>query len=147
MPLSYLRDDYHKQAVTHIWESRRFKLMCTLQGKTRPTRHKLSTLSPRMVWDHTYLTWSTYSNLSRSHQQSWAGPLLPRKRTPDTIHSTPSWPIRGSVPSFSPKPTNEEVEAKSSICWRRLLGLLGLWTPACDRYVQYLLAGGQPIGT
>jgi hypothetical protein len=39
MPLSYLYDDYHKQAVTHIRESQRFESMYTLQGKTRPTRH------------------------------------------------------------------------------------------------------------
>jgi hypothetical protein len=29
-----LRDDCHKQAVTHIRESRRFESMYTLQGKT-----------------------------------------------------------------------------------------------------------------
>jgi hypothetical protein len=69
MPLNYLRDDCHKQAVTHIRESRRFESMYTLQWKTQPTRHTLSTLSPRMVYDHMYLTWSTYSNLSYSHQQ------------------------------------------------------------------------------
>jgi hypothetical protein len=39
MPLNYLREDCHKQAVTHIQESRRFESMYTLQGKTRPTRH------------------------------------------------------------------------------------------------------------
>jgi hypothetical protein len=69
MPLNYLRDDCHKQAVTHIRESQRFELMYTLLGKTRPTRHTLSMLSPRIVYDHTYLTRSTYSNLSYSHQQ------------------------------------------------------------------------------
>jgi hypothetical protein len=69
MQLNYLRDDCHKQAVTHIRESRRFESMYTLQGKIRPTCHTLSTLSLRMVYDHTYLTWSTYSNLSYSHQQ------------------------------------------------------------------------------
>jgi hypothetical protein len=47
-----------------------------------------STLSPRMVPDHTYLTQSTHSNLLRSHQHSWEGPVLLRKRTPDTIHNT-----------------------------------------------------------
>jgi hypothetical protein len=67
--LSYLCDDYHKQAVTHIRESRRFESMYTLYEKTRPTHHTLSMLSPRMVHDHTYLTWSTYSNLLYSHQQ------------------------------------------------------------------------------
>jgi hypothetical protein len=68
MSLSYLHDDCHKQAVTHIPESRRFESMYTLQEKTQPTRHTLSTLSPRMVYDHTYLTRFTYSNLSYSHQ-------------------------------------------------------------------------------
>jgi hypothetical protein len=88
MPLSYICDHYHKQAVTHIWELRRFELMYTLQGKTRPTRHTLLTLSLRTVQDHTYLMWSTYSDLSHSHQQGWVGPHLPRKRAPNTIHST-----------------------------------------------------------
>jgi hypothetical protein len=69
MPLNYLRDDYHKQVVTHIRESRQLESMYTLQGKTRPIRHMLSTLSPRMVYDHMYLTRFTYSNLSYSHQQ------------------------------------------------------------------------------
>jgi hypothetical protein len=49
MPLSYLRDDCHKQAVTHIRESRRFESMYTLQGKTRPTRHVRFHTSPRTL--------------------------------------------------------------------------------------------------
>jgi hypothetical protein len=53
MPLSYLRDECHKQAVTHIRESRRFESMYTLQGKTRPTRQTPSTLDLCMVPDHT----------------------------------------------------------------------------------------------
>jgi hypothetical protein len=69
MPLNYLRNDCHKQAVTHIRESQRFKSMYTLQGKTRRTRHTLSTHSQRMVYDHIDLTRSTYNNLSYSHQQ------------------------------------------------------------------------------
>jgi predicted GTPase len=64
MLLRYLRDDYHKQAVTHIRESRRFESMYTLQGETRPTHHTLFMFNPRMVQDHTYLMWSTYSNPS-----------------------------------------------------------------------------------
>jgi hypothetical protein len=65
MPLTYLRDNCHKQAVTHIWVSRWFKSMYTLQGKTRPTRHMASMINPRMVQDHTYLTRSMHSNPSR----------------------------------------------------------------------------------
>jgi hypothetical protein len=34
MPLSYLCDDCHKQAVTNIQESRLFESMYTLQGET-----------------------------------------------------------------------------------------------------------------
>jgi hypothetical protein len=64
MSLSYLRNDCHKQAATHIRESQRFESIYTLQGKTRATRHTLSTLSLRMVQDHIYLTRSTHSNPS-----------------------------------------------------------------------------------
>jgi hypothetical protein len=39
-------------------------------GETLPTRHMHPTLGPRMVPDHTNLTCSTHSNLSRSHQRS-----------------------------------------------------------------------------
>jgi hypothetical protein len=84
MPLSYLRGDCHKQAVTHIWELRRFESMYTLQEKSWQTCHTLSALSPRMVYEHTYLTRSTYSNLSYSRQQIWTDPLHPRRRAPDT---------------------------------------------------------------
>jgi hypothetical protein len=56
--------------------------MYTLQGKTRPTHHTLFMLSLCMVHDHTYLTRSTYSNLSYSRQQIWTDPLHPRRRLP-----------------------------------------------------------------
>jgi hypothetical protein len=45
MPLSYLRADGQKQAVTHIRESQRFKSMYTLQEK--PDQHV--TRIPRSV--------------------------------------------------------------------------------------------------
>jgi hypothetical protein len=74
--------------VTHIRESLWFESMYTLQRKIRPIRHTLSTLSPCMVHDHTYLTRSIYSNLSYSRQQIWTDPLHLRRRPPDIIHST-----------------------------------------------------------
>jgi hypothetical protein len=46
------------------------------------------TLSPRVFPDHTYLTWSTHSNLSRSHQQIWTDPLPSRRRAPNPTHGT-----------------------------------------------------------
>jgi hypothetical protein len=79
---------------TRIWESRRFELKYTLQEKTRPIHHTHPTLSPHMVPDHTYLTWSTHSNLSRSRQYICIDPLPLRRRAPDTIHSsTTVWSI------------------------------------------------------
>jgi hypothetical protein len=57
MTLGYLHDDCHKQAVTHIRESRRFESMYTLQGKTRTTRHVCFLLQ----YTHTQRTLSTGS--------------------------------------------------------------------------------------
>jgi hypothetical protein len=77
-------------------------------GETQPTRHMPSTLSPCMVLDHTYLTRSMHSNLCHSHQQSWAVPLLLRKRAPDTIHSTPTdWSMSPYPVSLSSQPMKQ----------------------------------------
>jgi hypothetical protein len=142
MPLSYLCEDCHRQAVTHIRESQRFESMYTLQRKIRPTRHTLSMLSPRMVHGHTYLTRSTYSNLSYSRQQIWTDPLHPRRRAPNTIHITMAiWsvgPYSASLPQ-QPKSSGE----KSSSCWQPTTRLIWSISPTCDRYVQYLLAGAN----
>jgi hypothetical protein len=63
-----------------------------------------------------------------------------------TIQSTAHrWLIHGSVPIFSPEPTNEAVEAKSSIYQRPNTRLTGPITPVCNRYVQYLLAGANQM--
>jgi hypothetical protein len=140
MLLSYLRDDCHKQAVTHIRESRRFKLMYTLEGKTRPTCHTFSMLSPHMVQDHMYLTRSTYINLSHSHQQIWTG-LLPQEEelpTQSTAHRLTNPRVRTQLLSHNSQWSSGE---KSSFCWPSTTRLTGPISPVCDRYVQYLLTG------
>jgi hypothetical protein len=124
MPLSYLRDDYHKQAVTHIWESWQFESMYTLQGKTQPTRHvcflRQSTYAQRMLPACSPCTWQSFT----SHQQSWAVPLLLRKWAPDIIHSTPAEQLRGSYPvSLPSQPMKQWWQSQASID-SRLLGLL-----------------------
>jgi hypothetical protein len=143
MSLSYLRDDCHKQAVTHIGELRWFESMYTLQGKTRSTCHVRfpcqSTYAQRTLPAGSPHTWQPFT----SHRQSWAGPLLPRKRAPDTIQRV-GWQIYGFVPSFSHEPTNKVVGVKPSIYQRPATRLTGPISPACDRYVQYLLAGANP---
>jgi hypothetical protein len=129
--LNYLRDDCHKQAVTHIWESQRFELMYILQGKTQPTHHTVSTLSPCMVQDHMYLTWSTYSNLLWDVDRFGRIPLSREKGLP-------------TQSSFSLEPTNQAVGVSEAPVGDQLLGLLAHKHQACDRYVQYLLAGTNP---
>jgi hypothetical protein len=140
MPLSYLREDCHKQAVTHIRESRRFKSMYTLQGKTRPTRHvrfpHQSTYVWRMLPPGGPYTWQP----SMSHRQSWTESLLPRKGAPDTIPNTPADRSVGPYPvSLLSQPMKQW--RKSNIHQLQATRFTGLISPACDRYVQYLLMG------
>jgi hypothetical protein len=51
MPLSYLCANGHKQAVTHILESRRFELIYTLQGKS--DQHATRIPCSVRVWSQT----------------------------------------------------------------------------------------------
>jgi hypothetical protein len=76
--------------------------MYTLQGKIRPTRHTLFTLSSRMVQWH------------------------PRRRAPDTIHSTTAIRSAGPYPASLPQPPKSSGE-KSTPVDNRLLGLPGLY--------------------
>jgi hypothetical protein len=126
---------------THILESRRFESMYTLQGKTQPTRHMLPMLSPRIALDHTYLTWSTYSNLSRVVDSSES--LLLRKRAPDTIHNMPTDRSVGPyLVSLQSQPMKQW--RKPNIYRQQATRLTGPISVACNWYVQYLLAGANP---
>jgi hypothetical protein len=107
---------------THIWESLWFESMYTLQGKIQPTHHTLFTLSPHMVIDHTYLTRSTCSNLSRSCQQSWTDSLLLRKRKFWLLPEHAGWPICGSPSSFSPLHNHRSNGESHTNVNNRLLG-------------------------
>jgi hypothetical protein len=51
--------------------------------------------------------------------------LLPRKRAPDTIPSTPDDQSTGSPPSFSPKTTIEAVMKAKHMLTTGYIGLLG----------------------
>jgi hypothetical protein len=75
-----------------------------------------------MIHDHTYLTWSTYSNLSYSRQQIWTDPLHPRRRVPDTIYSTTTIWSTGPYPASLPQQPKSSGE-KSTPVDNRLLGL------------------------
>jgi hypothetical protein len=88
--------------------------------------HTHPMLSLRMVPDHTYLTCSTHSNISHSRQQSWAGPLLLRKRAPDTIHNTSADWSTGLYPvSLLSQPMKQWGQSQPSVDGQ----LLGLPSP------------------
>jgi hypothetical protein len=91
--------------------------------ETWSTRHTHSMLGPRMALDQTYLTWSTYSNLSWSHQQHWTDALLSRKTTPEST-SQLGWVARRTHLSFSPNTSIEVVHLSQASIDVRLLGLL-----------------------
>jgi hypothetical protein len=95
-----------------------------MQEKTRLTRHMLFTLSLCIALDHTYLTWSIYNNLSRSHQQSFTVTAPEKKKFLTTSQYT-DWLIYGSPSSFSP-PHNHRSSGENHITVNnRLIGLLG----------------------
>jgi hypothetical protein len=135
MSLSYLRDDCHKQVVTHIRESRWFESMYTLQGKTRPTRHVRPAYASCGRSPYVATFCEALTDLDRSHC-SWEKEL-PTQSTARRL--TDSWVrtellSRASQWSRGCKPSS----------WRwPTTRFTGPITPACDRYVQYLLMGAN----
>jgi hypothetical protein len=146
MPLSCLRDDCHKQAVTHIQESWRFKSMYTLLGKTRPTHHTLSTLSSRMAQDYTYLMWSTYRNPPWDADRFGRISLLPKKGLP--TQSTARWPTDPRVRTqFLSRASQWSSRRKpSSYRWPTTM-LTGAINTNMRSVHSILPHGGQLIGT
>jgi hypothetical protein len=117
--------------------------MYILYGKTRPTRHTLSTLGPRMAVDHTYLTWSAYSNPSWVINSVGRILMLPRKKW-SCLHLSARLSGPWDPPQFLSQHSHWSSSHKPSICWRQATRLIGPISPACDRYVQYLVTGTNP---
>jgi hypothetical protein len=130
---------------THIRESRWFKSMYTLQGKIWLTRHTLSTLSPHIVLDNTYLTWSTYSSLSWVTDKFGQISLSQEKGIPDYIPNTPAGRSLGPHLVSLPLTASEPVGLGQDSVNDKLPGLLDPYTSM--RLIRLILAhGGQPIG-
>jgi hypothetical protein len=128
--------------VTHIRESRWFESMYTLQGKTRPTQHirfpHQSTYAWRTLPVGGPRTWQP----SMSHRQNWTESLLPRKRAPDIIPSTPAdWSVGPYPVSLSSQPMKQwrkpNTHQQQATRFTEPISL------ACDRYVQYFLMGAN----
>jgi hypothetical protein len=125
MSLSYLCDDCHKQASTHIRESWRFESMYALQEKTWPTRHvrfpRQSTYARRTLPTGGPHTWQPFVR----HRQIWTDHTTPEKKGSQHNPQHAGWPIHGSVLSFSPKPANEAGSVSQAPNDHQLLGLPG----------------------
>jgi hypothetical protein len=79
---------------------------------------------------------------STSRRQGWTESLLPRKRAPDTILSTPTDRSAGPYAvSLSSQPMKQWK--KPNTHQRQATRFIGPISPACDRYVQYLLMGAN----
>jgi hypothetical protein len=133
-----------RQAVTHIRESRWFELMYTLQGKARPTWHVRFSRQSTYAWCTlpvgTPRTWLPFVKSSIMKDRATA--LEKKCSWHNPQHA--GWPIHGSVPSFSPEAAIEAVGVKS-LCRQPATRLTEPISPACDRYVHYLIAGATSM--
>jgi hypothetical protein len=125
---------------THIWESRWFESMYTLQEKTWSIRYTLFTLHPHRVPAHTSHVVHV-SNLSLVHTRSKQAPTP--ERNLGNQKQTGSAVVLGCLilpPTRQPWSRGENVRRSgytaTSTYWAHI--------PAYDQYVQYLLAGANP---
>jgi hypothetical protein len=114
--------------------------MYTLHGKTRSTRPMLSTLDSRMVLDHTSPV-VCVGNLSlvliRTKQTPTPGRILGDRRLTD-----PTIVLGHLIPL--PHDSLGVGERGFGQVVTQIHQLIRPIIPACDRYVQYLLAGANP---
>jgi hypothetical protein len=107
--------------------------MYTLQGKIWLTRHvrfpHQSTYAQRTLPTGSPRTWQPFT----SHRQLWMYPTAPEKKVSWHNPHHVGWSVHVSVPSFSPKPTNEVVALSQASVNDKLLGLL-------DSYHQHAIS-------
>jgi hypothetical protein len=77
-------------------------------------------------------------------RQRWTESLLLRKRAPDTIHNTSADRSTGPYPVSLPSQPMKQWR-KSNFCRWQTTRLTGPISLACERYVQYLLTGANPL--
>jgi hypothetical protein len=143
MSLSYLRDDCHKQAVTHIRESRRFESMYTLQGKIRPTCHVRFPLQ-FMHARHTLPVGSpgTWQPFTSSHEvetnpYSWKKSWQPKTDWPSRHLGWPRSSSHATTLSRRKK-FRHNIYIATSAYWAHITSMQSV--------CSILACGGQPIG-
>jgi hypothetical protein len=110
--------------------------MYTLQEKTRPTHHTVPKTIRISRGPHITILRETVIYLDRSHC-SWEKGLLTQSTSRRLIDP---W-VRTQ---FLPRASQWSRGCKPSSCRWPTTRLTGPISPACDRYVQYLLAGVNP---
>jgi hypothetical protein len=141
MPLSYIREDCHKQAVTHIRESRRFESMYTLQEKNPTNTPRMLPTPVHARRAYTFCGQSPYMTTFHWLPRSQNRPLYPEEvlATKDRLAQPLSWVSSFLLPCDSPGVGERGFNPMVT----ELHQLTGPITPTCDRYVQYLLAGAN----
>jgi hypothetical protein len=111
-------------------------------GETRPTRHvrfpHQSMYARRMLPTGSPRTWQP----STSRRQSWTESLHSRKRAPDIIRNTSADRSTGPYPVSLPSQPMKQWR-KPNIHQQQATRFIGPISPACGRYVQYLLMGAN----
>jgi hypothetical protein len=99
--------------------------MYTLHGKTRPIWHvhfpRQSMYAQRTLPVGGPRTWQHFTR----RRQIWTDPTAPEKKGSWHNPQHTGWPIRGSVPNFSPEPANEARGVSQAPDDDQLLGLPG----------------------
>jgi hypothetical protein len=125
---------------------RRFASMYTLQGETRPTWHvrfpRQSTYALRTLPVGGPRMWQPFAR----HRQIWTDPTAPEKKGSWHNPQHAGWPIRGSVPSFSPEPANKVGGVSQAPDDDQLLGLPGPYhRHAIGMFNTYSRGGNQTV--
>jgi hypothetical protein len=128
--------------VTQIWESRRFESIYTLQEKPNTHDTYASCTDPHTPLIHFLRAVPICGNLSR-----WPNRLRQIHCSREKVLPTPplsptEWPA-GPTSVSLPNTTIEAVSLNQTFVNEQATRLTDPISPACDQYVQYLLAGAN----
>jgi hypothetical protein len=132
-----------RQAVTHIRESRWFESICTLQGK--PDQYATHILRSVRIWSQIrriscgqriatfHVVVNRFEQIHCSREEGLLAQPIARQLTGPRVHT-----------QLLSKNNHRSSGEKISFCWQPATRLIGSISPACNRYVQYLLASTNP---
>jgi hypothetical protein len=128
-----------------ISESRDDSNRCT-PCRGIPDTHDMyaSRTSPRTPYTCFLRAVHVHGNLSQAIISVGQTLLLQRKGAPDITLSPAEWST-GPPPSLSPNTAIEVVMKDKHLLTNKLHRFTGLIIPACNRYIQYSLAGANPL--